>query len=233
MLSKPKRVCLKKNLGRQLCDFISNKKLKEVILLIADPNCNVNWVTRTYLYDWTPLIMASIEGYSGVVKALLKRRDLLINHQTLYGSTALKIAINRNKTICVKLIVEDPRTEVNLVDEDGYSVLWWAYYYSLTPIMKLLISHGANVEGVTQSVLGVKKKLRSKQSTEAIEVMNNWKLYLPKFTRYAKSNKYYPSEFKDCAFVFILCCLRTKVLYKDLIYLLLEYVVESWKTVLK
>lgn len=84
--------------------------------------------------------------------------------------------------------------------------------------------------GVTYSVLRYVKKTKfahNPPSAEATAVMKNWVSYLPDFTRYAKTNKYYPQEFKERAFVFILCCLRSKVLYKDMIYLLLEYIAKA------
>ena len=131
--------------GERLYDFIRYGKLEDAKLLAADPNCNPNWASD--VKETTPLAVASHRGYFDVVKILLRRQDLLANHQNFYGRSALIKASHGGSIKCVELLVDDPRTDVNLVREDGYSALWWAYFYTYVPIMKLLISHGANVEG--------------------------------------------------------------------------------------
>lgn len=160
---------------------------------------------------------------------LLKRQDLLVNHQDNDGDSALITASGEGMTKCVKLLLDDRRTDVNLVNVRGQSVLWAAYRWGETTNMKLLISYGANIKGIVESVLEDHKKWESDPSAEA--VMKNWESYLPEFTRYVKSNKYYPHKFKECAFTFILSCLRSKAFPKDIIYLLLEYIARAWKLI--
>ena len=62
--------------------------------------------------------------------------------------------------------------------------------------------------------------------SEQQSILRNWRSYLPPFTRYAKTNKYYPKEFKDKAKCFIMVC---KGVPKDVIFLMLEYIARAWK----
>ena len=214
------------NWADKLICFIQVGKNEEAKLLAADPKCNVNRVVN----GWTPLIWASYTGRFAVVNILLGRQYLLVNHQNKWGNSALMEASYKGSTKCVELLVNDPRTDVNLIDDIGKSALWWAFRESHVPIIKLLISHGANIEGVAKFVFEhIKITGFYPLSTEAIEAMENWKLYLPEFTRFAKTNKYYPSKFKEWAINFILCCLRSKAFPKDIIHLLLEYIARAWK----
>ena len=218
-------------LGKRLYRFINHKKLKKAKLLIADPKCNVNWTSET-VTEWTSLIKASFHGYPDFVKVLLKRQDLSVNYQSWCCDSALISGTVMGKISCVGLLVNDLRTKINLLDEEGRSALWWAYSNSFPPIMKLLISHGANVNGIAASVVKYNKvHVFYPPSTEATLIMKNWKSYLPEFIRFAKTNKYYPSEFKQWAFNFILCCTKSKAFCKDIIYLLLEYIARAWKKI--
>ena len=244
MLSKTKRTrhdgTTANKLGERLYYFILNENLKDAILLIGELNCNVNWVNHK---NWTPLIIASRYSYYDVIKTLLKRQDLLINHQNLDGNSAL-LALDyfefsfrsTHVSVCLELFINDARIDVNLVNKRGRSALWWAYRWRSTKNIKLLISHGAKVHGITESVFKHINEMYYKREphsakAEATAAMKNWKSYLSPFKRYSKTNKYYPLKFKQWAFNFILCCLRDKTFNKDLIYLLLEYVAEAWKLI--
>lgn len=226
MLSKTKKTRRELVLETRLHDCIERAKLKKAILLITDTNCDVNWFEP--VNGWTSLMKSSYRGYSGVTESLLKRPELLINHQTRAKNSALILASYRNNIKCVELLVNNPQTDINLVDENERSALWWAYRRECLRNMKLLISHGANVKGIIESLVEYTTRC-APPSDEATKVMENWKLYLPAFKRYAISNKYYPREFKQWAFNFVLCCVRNKTLNKDMIYLLLEYIAEAWK----
>ena len=217
-------------LGRRLYRFITNRKKEKAMLLINDPKCNVNWVSA-YCRS-TPLIQASICGQPDIVKTLLKRQELLINHQEWCNYSALIWATIEGHTRCVELLVNDSRTNINFVGDDKHSALWRAYNNSCPSIIKLLLSHGANVNGIHVSVDKHSKVYAYPQLTvEATLVMKNWKSYLPEFTRFAKTNKCYPVEFKQWAFNFILCCIKSKAFCKDIIYLLLEYIAKAWKKI--
>ena len=85
-----------------------------------------------------------------------------------------------------------------------------------------------NVDGVLDAVLNNED---DKPSDEAVEVMKNWKRYLPKWTVYNnfKSHKYYPVEFKKIAFQWLLVCDKLKVFPRDIVLHLLGYIAEDFR----
>ena len=229
MCQKVRKEIENKNKGERLCYLISWKKLdKEVMLLAVDPECDVNY---SGFDGSTSLINASIHDHYDLVEALLERQDLEINNQNENGQSALMCALFSGNAKCVKLLLDDPRIDINLLDNYGHSALLCAFGYNrrricYIPQTKLLLSRGANVEEV---FIYVQNTPFLRISANAAKVINNWKLYFPEFTRNAKTNKYYPTEFKERAFNFILCCLKSKSFPKDIIYLLLEYIARAWK----
>ena len=222
------------SLEKELSNAIILGNINHAISLIFNPQCNINYV------DNYPLLMiAASMKQCDVIRALLKRKDLLINQSDSYGRTVLFCATHD----CLDILVRDQRIKVNILDKEGKSALWWSYMDAFTKTnrgykeksLKILISHGARVEGIEQSVCEWYESMLGCRNIKAdrggYEIMDNWKTYLPSFKRFAASNKYYPPEFKQWAFNFVLCCTRNKTFCKDLIYLLLEYAAEVWKLI--
>lgn len=209
---------------RRLYDFIGYNNIPGVKKLVSD----VNWKN---IFGRTPLHHAVRHGLYDVIKVLLKRFDILPNKRNDSDFTPLMVAAMFGYTVCVDLLVQDHRVDVNVTTNNGASALWFAYYNDKIHVIKLLISHGANIEGIVDSVCEFARvSWTATPQHTSTKVMDNWKSYLCEFTRYAKSNKYYPREFKERAKVFILCCVRMKRRFpKDIIYLLLEYIARAWK----
>ncbi|MCK4499340.1 hypothetical protein KAU11_02500, partial [Candidatus Babeliales bacterium] len=145
------------------------------------------------------------------------------------GNSALSLVSIIGYTSCAELLLNDSRIVVNSVNMCGHTPFWEAYNFSNVSIMKLLIAHGAKVVDSDAIITELKVCGIKLPSAEATQITKDWKLYLPEFTRYAKSNKYYPRAFKEEAFVFILCCVKSKAFPKDVIHLLLEYIARAWK----
>ena len=89
-------------LGEKLYNFIDNEDPEQATVLAADPRCNVNWVDDN---GDTPLIWAAYRGYSDVVEVLLRREELLVNHQERRGDSALMWASQLGNTRCVELLL--------------------------------------------------------------------------------------------------------------------------------
>ncbi|MCK4518473.1 hypothetical protein KAT92_06855, partial [Candidatus Babeliales bacterium] len=171
-----------------------------------------------------------------VIRALLKRKDLLINHRDTCGRTVLFNASND----CFDILIEDPCVDVNICDCYNKSALWYAIYNTSSiwgndddnKRIVNLISHGANVEETLNSIEHFSLEgIPFHKVSKTTKIREIWKTHLPSFKRFAVSNKYYPHEFKQWAFHFVLCCTREKTFCKDLIYLLLEHVAEAWKLI--
>lgn len=62
--------------------------------MVADPKYDVNWVNRRGL---TSLMSASRWGYYIVVKALLQRQDVLLNHQ--YNGFYVYFVLFKNQSV--------------------------------------------------------------------------------------------------------------------------------------
>lgn len=168
----------------------------------------------------TALVAATKNNQIEIVKLLLTHPEINVNCSNIDFGTPLTIASCRGYTEIVKLLLSRPKINVNAKDIDMWTAFMFASSNRQPGIAKLLIAHGAEV-GIINGGL----------TAEIKEIYRNWKSYLPPFKRYALSNKYYPQEFKQWAFNFILCCIREKTFCKDLIYLLLEYAAEAWKKI--
>ena len=215
---------MKRRRGKWLHSYIFNDQLEEAAEMASHPECDVNWVE----YEKSPAIAVAAEmGNAEVVEILLSRSDILVNNKdTEYGGeTALHRAVRFKHIIIVRLLLANKDCDVNATDYANRTPLQYAYSLSLIATMKLLIANGANVKINAPRFSFI---LRSRPNAEANEIVKNWTRYLPDFTRFAKSNAYYPSEFKAIARCFILSCVRIKVFPKDIIHLLLEYIARAY-----
>ena len=75
----------------------------------------------------TALMLASLHGHDGVVKLLLKHKDIDVNTTNNRGKTALMLASRYGNTDVVELLLEHKDIDVNARDsDDGYTALIWA-----------------------------------------------------------------------------------------------------------
>ena len=190
--------------------------LSIVKLLLNHPDIDVN--ARNDDKN-TALSIASWWSRENVVKMLLDRPEINVNDQGSEGETALMVAAQNNYSDIVKQLLAHSNIGINIRDHYGETALMYALDANHYDIAKLLIAHGSDIpkRNATYWALGSKA------------ILKNWKSFLPPFKRFSASNKYYPRKFKHWAFNFVLCCVRDKTFYKDLIYLLLEYVAKAWK----
>ena len=101
----------------------------------------------------------------------------------------------------------------------------WQYYASCAfeklaqnnrlDVLKLLFRYGVRVPEITTSC-----------SKEFQEVLDNRRLYLPKWNRFTTA-QYYPNDFKKLALAWLWATQR--LLPKDLCYLMVEYIADEWK----
>jgi len=71
-----------------------------------------------------------------------------VNSQTDQGATPLYIACEAKNLEIVKLLLEDPRTDVNLCDYENCSPLWAASFEGEYDIVKYLLSEGKDIETI-------------------------------------------------------------------------------------
>ena len=206
---------VKNNFGEPALVFAARHGHTEIVeMLLSHHDIDVNIIDDD---NWTPLMYASLKNRIGVVKLLLACPDL-INTKNKYMYTALMFASDKQNCKIVKLLSSHFWLDINDKSFSGETALSKAARWAHDKVVKILLAHGAKPNEIDD---------KWKSATKSIII--NWKTCLPSFKRFADSNKYYPLEFKQWAFNFVLCCQREKTFCKDLIYLLLEYVAEAWK----
>jgi len=100
------------DIGKQLYSACKNGDIEEVQQLLQKntPNNNINWRD---IYGATPLVIASQEGHTEIVKLLLNDPRIDVNEPTNYGQTAFWIACSKGSIETVKVLLNDPRVDVN------------------------------------------------------------------------------------------------------------------------
>jgi len=88
-----------------------NKKDKDKLLNLIErlPPENVNTQNNS---GSTALMIASINGYSKIVKLLLEKEGIDVNIQNKYGSTALTEAYRHDRTEIVELLENYQKIEL-------------------------------------------------------------------------------------------------------------------------
>lgn len=115
-----------------------------VQLLLSHKEIDVNALHSGWSHK-SALMLASEYGYADVVNELLGRSDIKIND--LSGNfSALHLAVKNEQTETVKLLLADPRIDVELRDQDGWPALVMAACYGYVSIAEALLDKGANIE---------------------------------------------------------------------------------------
>jgi len=178
----------------------------------------------------TPLNEASYRGYLTFVKVILQNENVKVNLQDDDGWTPLYSAtVSKNITI-VKLLLRHKDIDIKLKSRHSKTSTMLAAQLCFNKILKMLIQHGANCNGLLKWVFREWCLKDTKKKT--IEILTNWKSYLPEWC--IKTHKYYPKEFETL--VVCCCCVFNRLnktinacISKDIRLLLIEYVAEDWK----
>ena len=91
---------------------------------------------------YTALMWAAQLGNLGLIKLLLRRRDIDVNKRTVQIGTALLLGVLKNRPEVVKELLGRQGVDVNLpTANSGYTPLMVAARMNLVPIARLLLRH--------------------------------------------------------------------------------------------
>jgi ankyrin repeat protein len=140
--ANPNTVCFRG--GAALHRAAAYDYLGIVKLLLAHKEIDVNAHHSGWGHE-SPLMLAAENGHADVVKELLGRSDIRINDLS-GGYSALHLAVRYEQTEAVKLLLADPRIDVELRNQDGWPALVMAARYGYISIAEALLDTGANLE---------------------------------------------------------------------------------------
>jgi cytohesin len=95
-------------------------------------------------------MVAAVKGQAEIVAAFLQR-NADPNLADVYGWTPLMRAASRNRTAMVRLLLEDPRTDIAHRDDDGATALHRAAEEGHSEMVELLVELGADVRALDAS----------------------------------------------------------------------------------
>ena len=221
--------CKQNELGMSLIEAAEEGRLGEVNILLSIEGCNVNYQN---VLSTTALIAAASAGEMKVVDRLLQEPLIKVNLKNYYGVTALILFVYGDYKYIdtLKLFLKRSDLFVNLrCNAGGAGPLYLALDEHRPEYAKLLIARGANVAFSVKrlKVNGWYKHL----SGEIIDIINNWKQYLPEWTMW--NHKYYPDDFKDIVLQWLLVVAKQKYIRKcvnkDMRTFMVQFIAAAYK----
>jgi ankyrin repeat protein len=122
--------------------LLENKKadaceIWDIVTTRIDGNGNINDITF-------PLFIACEKGNYSMVELLLPYAKIMINKQTILGTTCLWIACS-NKHIDVIMLLLDNGADPNICNVKGDSPLYWAAQKGYPMVATILLEHGIDI----------------------------------------------------------------------------------------
>lgn len=137
-------------LDKKLAQAVIEGNIEEIeswLIEGANPDIRIESHFRIATHVWgltTPLIFASEEGHTQMVKLLLDHHAD-VNAQDDQKKTALMVATTKGHTKIVKLLL-DHDANVNVQDYVQQTALIHAPLYDYTTLVNLLLKHGADIK---------------------------------------------------------------------------------------
>jgi ankyrin repeat protein len=77
---------------------------------------------------------------------LLAHPDIDVNQKSTGGQSPFIWACESERTACVRLLLKDPRVEINDPDNNGYTPLWYAAANGHLEVIKWWIASGREMD---------------------------------------------------------------------------------------
>lgn len=91
----------------------------------------------------TPLQVAVYSNHLSIVSLLLRQRNMVdINARGRQQWTAIFFAASNGRVTMTETLLKHPETNLNLVDDQGRTPLWWAEHGQHSRVVNLLRKHG-------------------------------------------------------------------------------------------
>jgi len=128
------------DINEQLLDAVITCDITETMRLL-EPNTDIEIRDDD---GWTPLIWASWNGCTEIVKLLIDR-GANIDAKDNNGCTAMSWAFYDQQIDTAKLLL-DRGSDIENINDDGFTYLSEAIMYKLPEIVKILLDHGVDTE---------------------------------------------------------------------------------------
>ena len=211
-------------------------------LFLARDELDINMVNDQ---GWSALMYAAFFHHVGAVRLLLQCLTVDVNIQDGDGNMPLITVMHctdlyGNSANVYDIILSRKDIQVDLPNKDGWTALIWTIQEGDIQCTKKLINKGANVP----RAITILKKTNSYCSNskrwptdydyvtdKMMEVLNNWKRYLPEWTMW---NHYcFPQEFKEIVVAWLLVVAKQryirKCVNKDMRRYIVQFIAAAYK----
>lgn len=147
-----------------------------MVKLFLEYGANVNIASDEI--DNTPIMIASVKGYTDIVQVLIEKSNPDMTILNGYGGTALIPACERGHVDIVKLLLEKTDVKVNHINKLGWTALLEAVVLSnggktQQEIVRLLLAHGADKNIADKDGITPEEHAKRKGFKELTDILSN------------------------------------------------------------
>lgn len=147
-----------------------------MVKLFLEHGANVNIASDKV--DNTPIMIASVKGYTDIVQLLVTKSNPDMTILNGYGGTALIPACEKGHVDVVKLLLENTNVKVNHINKLGWPALLEAILLSNSgktqqEIVRLLLAHGADKNIADKNGITPLEHAKKKKFKELVGILSN------------------------------------------------------------
>ena len=139
--------------------------------LLLKQGANVN---ATAKFGWSALMVAAAKGHGSIVGKLI-HSGADVNGRDVYHWTPLMRASYAGYADAVRVLLTDPQTDINAVDENSASALHHAATNEHTDVIKVLIDHCALMSVKDKFGWNPLDRAKATNNSEILEIFNEYR----------------------------------------------------------